>query len=102
MLRERGVLRSRREAGLISHPNRVQAEPECKAPAPEVREILPSEVAEEVLRRYGAGEVPRVIGLVLGVPANRVYRLLRALGVLRSRSEAREVREARHRAAQET
>ena len=98
VLRERGVLRTRREAGPTSHPRGPRAEPERKAPAAEVREIVPAELAEKVLKRYVAGEAPRVIGLALGVPGNRVYRLRRERGMLRSVSEALRMRAARRRA----
>ena len=77
VLRERGVLRSRREAGLMLGRGQSQPEPERKDRAPEMREIMPAGLAEEVLERDAAGEAPRLLGLVLGVPGNRVYRLLR-------------------------
>ena len=65
------------------------------------QELMPADLAEDAVGRYTAGEPPRLIAVALDVPASRVYRLLGERGVLRSRSEARELQHARRRAAAE-
>ena len=101
LLRERGVVRSQREAQSLRGESRLRVEPMREAPGPKVREvtvpreILPAGLADQVLARYAAGEPPRAMAVAFAVPANRVYRFLRERGVLRSRSEARRVDDAR-------
>lgn len=101
LLRERVVARSRSETRALREGSRPRVEPVREARGPEVREvaaprqILPAGLAEQILARYAVGEAPRAMAVALGVPANRVYRFLRERGVLRSKSEARRVDDAR-------
>ena len=96
LLRKEGVLRPRGAVKRIGERGRPQIKAE-----PGVTEVLPADVAEQAVARYQAGEPPRVIGLALGVPASRVYRLLHERGVVRSKSAARKMQYARRRAEQE-
>jgi phage antirepressor YoqD-like protein len=101
LLRERGVLRpqgGRRVSAEAQDEAKAPSRPESNA---KVREILPPDQAAEALARYAEGEAPRAIAVVLGVPATRIYRLLREAGVLRTPSEARALRYEPRRAARE-
>jgi hypothetical protein len=101
LLGDRSVLRSHNEASRVRAGNRPRREPAGEPTATKATETLPADLAEQAVARYEAGEPPRVIGVALGVPASRVYRVLKAWGVLRSRSEARTVAHARRREADE-
>ena len=93
VLRKHGVVRRQRQARLIRDEGRPRPAFVRQAP-----EVMQADLAEDAVGRYLDGESPRLIAVALGVPASRVYRLLKERGVMRSRSEARKVDWARRRA----